>query len=868
MKFRRRNQEVDEEIRSHLEMAIADRIANGEEPKTARANALRELGNRTLVEEASHDVWALQTWAEGLWQDLRYACRGLLQSPGFTAVAILSLAIGIGGNAAIFSLLYEVMLRPLPVRDAGRLVELLQEYPNEPRGNYWDDASYLRIQSQNRFLDRMTGLSVDNRARWTVAGRAPEITVSESVAGNYFDALGVPMIAGRAIADSDIGQQVTVLSARLSNDAFQSAANAIGKQIIIHNKPFTVVGVAAPSYTGLRVEAKTGLWIPRQDTRGPIAILGWLKPDVTIEQAEADLKVLHHQTLEERVARTGDALVWKIKPSIAKAGTGLNTVRDRLAKPLSALLALTALVLLLACVNIATMLLARGAAREREMSLRTSLGATRWRLVRQVLTECLLLSCLGTLAGVFVAYGSTRLLTALLASGRLHEQVYLDVRPDARTVSILALTALLAAIVFALVPTWNILRGTIAAGLRSNQRTARTLVAIQVALSVVLLASAALFVGHLRDLQHIDLGFERENVLLVSLETARSGYTPDQLAGAYRRILDSAAQVPGIATVSMGAPTPLSGAGASGYATVEGFAERAEDRRRVSMSWIAPGYFATIGTPLLSGRDFTYQEPGDGMVAIINETLARHYFPGGQNPIGKSITMDRVTLATGTQMYRIIGVAADSNYLELREPVRRAMYLPAFRADGPIAGASLFVRTRGIRPEAVTGAVREAIRQAAPRINVSRVITLDDQVNATMMRERIVAALSGFFGIAGALLAGLGLYGLLAYSVARRTGEIGVRMALGASPGDVARMIGADAFRMVAAGLAMGLLFAWWSGRFATAVVPGLSANTIAAVAPVLAGTAAAVVIIGFVSAYVPARRASKVDPMLAVRHE
>lgn len=806
--FRRRSAEVDEEIRSHLEMAIADRIANGEDPKSARANALRELGNRALIEEASHDVWALQTWAESLLQDLRYAARGLTKSPAFTAVAILSLAIGIGGNAAIFSLLYEVMLRQLPVRDAGRLVELLQEYPGEPRGNYWDTASYDRIQSQNRFLERMTGMSVDNRARWSVTGRAPEVAVSESVAGNYFEAFGVPMLAGRALAGSDEGQQVAVLSASRSAAVFQSAANALGKQIVIRDKPYTVVGVTAPNFTGLRVEAKTDIWIPRQDTRGPIAIFGWLKPGVSLDQAEADLKVLHRRTLEERVARSGDALVWQVRPIVAKAGAGMNTVRDRLGKPLAALLALTGLVLLLACVNIATMMLARSTAREREMSLRISLGASRWRLVRQILTECLLLATLGTLAGIAVAYIATRALTGLLASGRPHEQIFLDVRPDAGTIAVLALAAILAAVIFGLVPTWNILRGTIAAGLRSNQRAARTLVAMQVALSVVLLASAALFVGHLRHLQQIDLGFRRDNVLLVSLETTRSGYAPDQLAAAYQRILQHAANLPGIASVSLGAPTPLSGAGASGYATVDGFAERQQDRRRVSISWIAPNYFATLAIPLLAGREFTDHEPGDGMFAIINQTLARHYFPAGQSPIGKSITMDGVTMTTGSQTYRIIGVAADSNYLELHEPVRRAMYLPAFRNGGAIAGGSLFIRTRGIRPDSVATAVRDVIRQTAPPVNISRIITLDDQVNSTILRERIVAALSGFFGLAGALLAGLGLYGLLSYSVTRRTSEIGVRMALGASPRDVAGLIGADALRMLVAGLAIGLVLA------------------------------------------------------------
>jgi putative ABC transport system permease protein len=812
----------------------------------------------------------------GMFQDVRFALRGMRRSPGFTAVALLSLTLGIGANTAIFSLVETAMLRMLPVSHPEELVELLQKYPGEPRGNgYWSWRSYEHFRDNNHVFSALIGTSIDNRARLISEGLEAQTGIRESITGNYFADLGVKPAVGRLIGpeDNPDGPEgaVAVISWSQWINRFHQDPGILGKRILVQDVPATIIGVAPPAFVGLRVEAKTDVWLPEKPTdQTRLVLLARLKPGVTLEQARAEMAVLYRFTIEERAASSKDPLVRQLSVQVEPAGNGLATVRDRFGKPLTVLMTVVGLLLLLACVNVASMLLARAAGREREMAVRTSLGASGGRLLRQVLTESLMLSAVGTLLGAVVAYFGTSALLRIMASGREHERVYLRVQPDLHVLLFAAGIAVLAGVVFGAAPAWSAFRTPPALAMRQTGSVGETrvrrlfgksLVVTQVALSVLLLSSAALFIVNLANLEHTDLGFRRDHVLLVSLGPSPSGYSDERLSRAYQDLLSRLERIPGVRSVSLSAPTPLQGAGASGFATVEGFQERAEDRRWISISYVAPKYFETLGTPLLGGRAFNFEDQAQTNVAVINRTFARYYF-ADRNPIGKHVSLEHVTGVREPRTYEVVGVVGDANYYEIREAAKRSIYLPAFRSG--FVGARTFLIATNIDPEAIAGDARRVIRNVAPGIPVERIITLNDQIDASIVPERLIATLSGFFGALGAVLAGIGLYGLLAYSVARRTNEIGIRMALGATASDVTWMVLQDALGTVMAGLLLGAPMAIWGRSLAATLIQDLPIQTTAPLAVATAG----IIVIAFMASYVPARRAARVDPVEAVRHE
>jgi predicted permease len=860
-----RDDELQEEIKAHLAMAVRDRVERGEQPQAAEFASRREFGNPTLIQEVTREMWGGSIPRE-FWQDVRYASRGMRRSPGFTAIAVLSLALGIGANTAIFSLLNVVMLRLLPVKEPDSLVELLQRYPGEPRGNgYWSLRSYEHLRTQNHVFSGILGTAIDNRVRLQSEGHADAIGVGEFVTPNYFDVLGLEPALGRLIDEKKDG--VAVLSWACWQNRFNGNSDAIGKKIIVQGQPATIIGVTPRAFTGLRVEAQTAVWQPlpnRPDTR--LVLLARLKPAVTLAQARAEMAVLYRFTIEERFARSKDPQVRHLRVEVERAGAGLSTVRDRIGKPLVVLMSLVAFLLLTACVNIANMLLARGASREREMALRVGLGASRGRLLRQMLTESFVLSAAGTAAGVFVAYFLAAALIRLFATGRPHERVLLRIEPDMHVLAFTIGSAVLVGLVFGIAPALNAFRTAPESALRQSTNSGQTifqrvfgrgLVATQVALSVLLLSAGALFVRHLWDLEHTDLGFRRDHVLLLTFDPGRSQHLPSR----YHEIIERIQRIPGVSSASLGGPAPLSGTGASGFATAEGFEESPADRRWISICYVSPKYFETLGIPLLAGRDFDVHDEAHWKVAIINKAFAKYYFTG-RDPVGQHITLEHVTLDPEIKTYRIIGVAGNANYYEIREAPPRTIYLPAFR-DKEVSADHLILRT-SVDPEAVAGTVRGVVSDVLRTVPVLSTTTLTKQVDASILLERLVAALSAAFGALGLVLATVGLYGLLAYTVARRTTEIGIRLALGANMTHITRMVLIETLALVAAGLIVGAPLALLGSRLAGALVPDVAPEV---TPPITLG--AVLVLLGALGAsYIPARRAAHVDPVEALRHE
>ena len=830
---------------------------------------------------------------ETMWQDVRYAARTLRRSPGFTAVAVLSLALGIGANTAIFTLINALMLRSLPVSHPEQLVELLSRYPGEPRLSSFSWRHYEHFRDHNQSFSELLAAS---RARFQVAGEgiAPETIDGEYVAGNFFTSLGMRPALGRVInGQDDQLESPTAASAVVSWSYWTNRLHAdpaiVGKAIILNGAPATIVGVAPQEFFGLQVGMRPSVWLPmamepmlqkpsrRMDGSLGVGMLGRLRPGVTIEQALAEMKVLDRYRLEDFAKSRSAAFARDFTIELEPAAAGFAALRDRFAASLLVLMALVALLLLIACTNVAGLLLARAAARQHEMALRVSLGAGRVRLVRQALTESLLLAAMGGALGVALASLGAGTLVRVVLSGReflrLQQRIEIQVQPDLQVLLFTITIAVLTAVLFGAAPAWHALTTAPVSSLRTHGAAAETrsrrlfgkgLVVGQIAWSIVLLSAAGLFAQHLSNLRNQDLGFQRRSLLLVTLDATSSGYPRDQLFIPYQQLLGRLAEIPAVRAVTLSGVTPISGAGASRFISVEGFAESPDARRYVPLNWVGPRYFETFGTPLLAGRDFAFTDKGGPPVAIVNQAMARYYF-GDRDPIGGRFQLvgpssSGITGAPPDQAYTIIGVVGDAKYMDLRETPPRTIYLNAFQERSMFVN-ELALKTSG-RPAAVTDEVRRIVREELKTVSIARVTTMDDLIDASVVSERVIATLSIFFGGLGASLAALGLYGLLAYTVTRRTNEIGIRMALGATRAHVSRMVFKGALGLVCAGLVIGVPLGVLSRRAATRIVTDLSVESLWP----LALATATMLAIALVAAYVPTRRAASVEPIGALR--
>ena len=866
--------DLDDEVRAAFELLVDEKIRAGMRSEDARRAATLELGYIESVKQEVRDMRA-GALVETFLSDVRYGVRLLFRSPVFSVFAVASLALGIGATAAIFTLFDKVVLRKLPVPEPDRLVVGSFGRPGTTFNYNLPYPQFEQIRQRNTTLDGVFAMSPMGRVTIALRGE-PDIAEGLLVSGDYYGSLRLKPTVGRLLgpADDRAGQAVAVISHSYWQRRFGGRTDIVGAAITLNQVPFTIVGVEPQGFAGIEVGRPYDVSVPMQTlemVRGGnppwndafatwIYVTGRLKPGISLAQAEAETKAIFRQASIDAArspteARLATEHIFKLESGATGTASGLRSGYDRW---LRLLLMLLGAVLLLASLNVATLLLSRSDARRGEIATRQALGAGRWRIVRQFLTESLVLAAVAGGLGLAIASWGSRILLRIAVSGA--ERLPIDVTPDLRMVGFTASVSLLTCVLCGLIPA---IRATSPRGLLTTRQVGgrqrrlldRALVSSQVALSLVLLVAAGLFLRTLTSIWALDTGYDRHNVLMFSVDARLAGMRRADVLTAYRQLLDDLRSVPGAQSVTASAVRPVDDSTyLVGSVSQVGDKLLPDDHRiRVALNNVAPAYFATVGIRLIAGRDFDERDSLTApKVVIISERMARH-FDG--NPIGQRVVSGAAA--------EVVGIVKDIRYANVKDAPREVLYFPLFQAPVPAPTFEVRYTGAGVSSDVVQS-IRAAVSRANSGLTMFDVKTLEAQTRDSLSRERLLAMLSSYVGGFALLLACIGLYGLLNYAVTRRTAEIGLRMAIGAPPSTVRWLLLRDAVATVLAGAVLGLVGSFALVRLVQTQLFGVRPHDPAT----FVGATLLLLAVAFVAAYLPAYRASRIDPVTALRYE
>ena len=824
-------------------------------------------------------------------REIRYAARGLRKNVGFALVVVLTLGFGMGANAAIFSLMDQVLLRSLPVRDPSRLV--LLDGPGAFQGRTFNRMTFSYPMFVD-FRDRnevFSGVLARFPTAMTVVwqGRS-ERASGDIVSGNFFDVLGVGPAIGRVFNASDDrtpgAHPVAVLSYGYWQRRFGGDPAVLDQTLVVNGHPMTIIGVAAQGFTGMQVGSTSDVMVPMMmkaqmtptwndlDNRRSrwVTVMGRLKPGVTTDGAEVQLNVVYKQINQQEITALSNVTDSFRQRFVSKhlevlpGARGLSDMREQFSTPLVVLMGMVGLVLLIACANVANLLLARSTSRQKEIAVRLALGAGRGRIARQHLIESLLLAGAGAILGLVLASWTGRFLLAALPGDPTAQT--LTANPDARVVLFTLLLAIVTALLFGIGPALSATRPAVVTALKDEAgsvvgggkqaRARRVLVVAQVALSMLLLSGAGLFARSLLNLRSVDPGFPVERLLTFSLDPSLSGYDPSRTLALFEQTQDALGAIPGVWSASMSEIGAFTGNAWSMTVKVDGYQQKEDEDMNPNVDGIGPRYFETLGVTLVAGREFTAKDTaGSPKVAIINETMAKYFFRDA-NPIGKRFGFGRGKPSE----IEIVGVVRDLRTVQLNEKAPRFVYIP-YRQDEGVTELSFVVAVSG-DAGVTAGAVRQAVQRLDPSLPIFNMKAMTAQVSESLYVERMVAALSVAFGALATMLAAIGLYGVMSYAVARRTREIGIRMALGAERGRVMWLVLKEVAALAALGVVVGLAGAFYLTRQVQSQLFGLSPHDPAT----LAGAMTLLLAVALVAGFIPARRATTIDPLVALKAE
>ena len=907
----RLDRELDEELRTHIDFAVEENLKRGMTTEHARTAALKEFGGMTQTKETYREQRGLP-FLEVLAQDTRYAFRQLRKSPGFALTVVITLALGIGANTAIFTLVHGILLRSLPVNDPSRLYRIGDKNDCCYYDSFQNDDGdfdlfsydlYLHFKQSAPEFEQLAAVEAGGSSFSLRYGSSPAKSLqSEYVSGNYFSTLGVGAYAGRPLVESDDSPGAApalVLNYQTWQADFGGDPHIVGATVYLNTHPFTVAGIAPPGFFGDRVVSRPPeIWLPlaseavleganasvKQADTDWLYALGRLRPDVNRSSLQTKISAVLRQWLATRAKYTdhgGSALISRQHVVLASAGGGIQKLQQQTGKGLRLLMILSSVVLLIACANIANLMLARGTTRRAEVAVRMALGAARKRLIRQILTESVLLSLMGGVTGLSIAYGLSRMILSLAFPEA--RNMPMEAGPSLPVLGFAFLVSLLTGVLFGIAPAWlsshaqpaEALRGVNRAnglGVDHSSLPQRALVILQVALSAGLLAGAFLMTRSLANLEHQNFGFSTANRYVLGFDPKGAGYTVDRLPALYRQIEDRFSALPGMANVSMVRYTPLGGNNWGSCVIPQGHgAPGPGDACFASWDRASTRFLDSIGVPIVRGRNFTAQDTATSkQVVIVNQAFAKQFFPG-QDPIGMHFGLVKPQYSGA---FEIAGVFADFKMTDPRGKVDPLFFRPlsqqftGYKEEDADAEekSSMFVRFIILdfttAPKDAESLARKTLAEIDPTLPIFRFDSYDTEVAANFNQNRLIARLTSLFGFLALMLASVGVYGVMSYSVARRTSEIGIRMALGASRSGVVAMVLRGALWQVGVGLAIGVPAALLAGHLMSSLLYQLPAYDPIA----FLGATAVLAVCAMVAGFIPARRAASIDPIKALR--